>query len=129
VFVVAAIVLCAGLSLAVAQLGSAVAEKARANSAADAAALAAADALARGLDSGAAGRAAAQTAVDNGGRLLWCHCAGTDAEVGVALGAARAAAHAVVTGEPLTISRSAQTGEKNLRVGSDMWHRSLSGHS
>ena len=103
VFVLAAIVLCAGLSLAVARLGSAVGDKARAETAADAAALAAADALARGEDPSIARAAAAATAADNGARLLWCHCAGSDALVGVAWGSARAEARAAVGTRPVAV--------------------------
>jgi secretion/DNA translocation related TadE-like protein len=90
--VVVAIMLCA----AIAGLGSAAAEKARANNAADAAALAAAGGLALGRTPAEACAMARSTAVDNGARLLTCHCADAIARIVVELGEAQARAQADV---------------------------------
>lgn len=90
--VVVAFLLCG----AVARLGSAVVEKSRANNAADAAALAAADGLALGRAPAEMCAVAGGVAVDNGARLLTCHCGAGAAEVVVAIGDARGTARAVV---------------------------------
>ena len=90
--VVVAILLCAAL----AGLGSAAAQKARANNAADAAALAAAGGLASGRTPTQACARARRIAVANGARLLSCQSAGTNARVVVAIGAAQAHAQAAV---------------------------------
>jgi secretion/DNA translocation related TadE-like protein len=92
--VVVAIILCAAL----AHFGTAVAEKARAENAADAAALAAADGLALGRSMSEACSEASSTAIDNGARLLTCRSRSASrvvtAEVIVAIGEARAGARA-----------------------------------
>jgi secretion/DNA translocation related TadE-like protein len=104
--VIAVMVVAVLLCTAVARLGSAVAEKSRANNAADAAALAAADGLALGTPPADACAAARQIAADNGARLLTCQCRGSSAkassaanaaaEVTVAMGDARARARAEI---------------------------------
>lgn len=94
VLVAAVIVVAVLLGTAVARLGSAVAEKSRANNAADAAALAAAGALASGRPRATACATARRTAADNGARLLTCQWAGAAAVVTVAMGEARAIARA-----------------------------------
>lgn len=106
VLVIAVMVVAFLLCTTVARLGRGVAEKSRANNAADAAALAAADGLASGAPPADACAAARQTAADNGARLLTCRCralsaergsTGSDAaEVTVAMGDARAWARAQV---------------------------------
>jgi secretion/DNA translocation related TadE-like protein len=74
IFVAAFIVVAMLLCTAVARLGSAAAEKARANNAADASALAAADGLALGRPPSEACAAARSTASDNKARVLTCRC-------------------------------------------------------
>jgi secretion/DNA translocation related TadE-like protein len=96
VLVTAVIVVAVLLATAVARLGSAVAEKQRANNAADATALAAAGALAAGNSPASACMTARRTAVDNGARLLTCQWDDAAAVVTVAMGEARAIARAVV---------------------------------
>ena len=101
VLVIAVMVVAVLLCTAVARLGSAVAEKSRANNAADAAALAAADGLALGTPPSDACAAARRIAAGNGARLLTCGCraspaGATAAEVTVEMGDARARARAVV---------------------------------
>ncbi len=106
VLVIAVMVVAFLLCTSVAQLGSGVAEKSRANNAADAAALAAADGLASGAPPADACAAARQTAADNGARMLSCRCRASSAETGstgsgaaevtVAMGDARAWARAQV---------------------------------
>ena len=95
VLVAAVIVVAVLLATAVARFGNAVAEKSRANGAADAAALAAAGALASGSSPATACVTARHTAADNGARLLTCQWAGAAAVVTVAIGEARAIARAV----------------------------------
>lgn len=95
--IVVAFVVCA----AVARLGGAAAERARANAAADAAALAAADGLALGESSARACAGARRVAADNGARVLSCRSVAPgarpgSAEVVVAHGAARARARSEV---------------------------------
>ena len=90
--IVVAILLCA----AIAGLGSAAADKARANNAADAAALAAAGGIARGRTQSEACALARTTALENGARLLTCHGADATAWVVVGIGEARARAGAAV---------------------------------
>jgi secretion/DNA translocation related TadE-like protein len=90
--IVVAILLCG----AIAALGGAVAQKSRANNAADGAALAAANGLALGHLPVVACAAARRTAADNGARLLTCACGRGSADVTVAIGAARAHARAAV---------------------------------
>jgi len=82
VLVIAVMVLAFLLCTAVARLGFGVAEKSRANNAADAAALTAADVLASGAPAADACVAARQTAADNGARLLTCRCRSSSAESG-----------------------------------------------
>jgi len=101
VLVAAVIVVAVLLATAVARFGGAVAEKSRANNAADAAALAAADGLALGRSPDEACALARSTAVDNGARLLTCvYRASTtearSAEVVVEIGNAKARARAEV---------------------------------
>ena len=98
IFVAAVVVVTALLGMSVARLGGAVAEKSRANNAADASALAAADALARGQSPAEVFAAARSTAADNGARLVRCSCAGSAADVVVTLGDAQARARAEVSG-------------------------------
>jgi secretion/DNA translocation related TadE-like protein len=81
VVMLAVVVIGLALTAGAARLGSALVARARADTAADAAALAAADMLALGRGSGAAVAAAAETAGENGARLVRCECAGRDAEV------------------------------------------------
>jgi secretion/DNA translocation related TadE-like protein len=80
VFVAVAIIVGMLLCTAVARLGSATAEKSRANNAADASALAAADRLALGQSPAEACSVARRTAADNGARLLTCHGGAAAAE-------------------------------------------------
>jgi secretion/DNA translocation related TadE-like protein len=96
VLMLAAMVVAGSLCLAVAGLGGAAVERARADVAADAAALAAADALALGRSSAAAAGAARQVAAENGAALVSCECAGRSAVVIVGQGDARGRARAVV---------------------------------
>jgi secretion/DNA translocation related TadE-like protein len=96
VLVTAAIVVAVLLGTAVARLGSAVAEKSRANNAADAAALAAAGELASGRTPATACATARRTAADNGARLLTCQWGDSAAVVTVVMGEARAIARAEV---------------------------------
>jgi secretion/DNA translocation related TadE-like protein len=106
VLVIAVMVVAFLLCTAVARLGFGIAEKSRANNAADAAALTAADVLASGAPPADACAAARHTAVDNGARLLTCRCRASSAdtastgsaaaEVTVAIGDARAWARAQV---------------------------------
>ena len=96
VLVTAVIVVALLLATAVVRLGSAVAEKSRANNAADAAALAAASAVAAGRSPATGCAAARRTAADNGARLLICQWDDAGAVVTVAMGEARALARAVV---------------------------------
>jgi secretion/DNA translocation related TadE-like protein len=98
VLVTAVIVVAVLLATAVARLGSAVAEKSRANNAADAAALAAAGDIALGRPPTHACAVARETAGENGARLLTCRSTAAAAVVTVALGAARAEARAQVDG-------------------------------
>ena len=98
VLVTAVIVVAVLLATAVARFGGAVAEKSRANNAADAAALAAAGDIALGGLPAHACAVARQTAADNGARLLTCRSSATTAVVTVARGAARAGARAQVDG-------------------------------
>jgi secretion/DNA translocation related TadE-like protein len=88
VLVIAVMVIAFLVCTAVARLGFGVAEKARANNAADAAALTAADVLASGAPAADACAAARQTAADNGARLLTCRCRASSAETGSKGGAA-----------------------------------------
>lgn len=94
--VAAAVALGGLLCLGIARVGSAATLQARADTAADAAALAAADELALGAASGSAHAHASRVAEANGGRLVSCACAGTAAEVVVAVGRARGHARAEV---------------------------------
>ena len=86
VFAMAIVGLAAVLMLGVARVGGAAVTRAQADRAADAAALAAADALALGRGSGTAHADAAETAQDNGARLVSCECDGGAAEVAVVVG-------------------------------------------
>jgi secretion/DNA translocation related TadE-like protein len=118
VLVAAVIVVSVLLCTAVARLGSAVAEKSRANNAADAAALAAADRLALGRSPVDACAVARQTAAQNGARLLTCGRrgpagAGTSAEVTVEIGDARAQARAVVDASDLSPRPFASVGVRS----------------
>jgi len=96
VLVIAVVVVAVLLATAVARLGSAVAEKARANNAADASALAAAGALASGSSPAGACLTARRTATDNGAQLLTCQWDDNGAVVTIAMGEAQAIARAVV---------------------------------
>jgi secretion/DNA translocation related TadE-like protein len=96
VLVTAVIVVAVLLGTAVARLGSAVADKSRANNAADAAALAAAGELASGTTPAAACATARRTAAANGARLLTCQWGDSAAVVTIAIGEARAIARAEV---------------------------------
>jgi secretion/DNA translocation related TadE-like protein len=96
VLVTAVIVIAVLLATGVARLGSAVAEKSRANNAADASALAAAGDLALGRPPAHACAVARRTAAENGARLLTCRSTASAAVVTIALGAARAGAQARV---------------------------------
>jgi secretion/DNA translocation related TadE-like protein len=87
-----AIVLCLG----VARVGTATAEKARADTAADAAALAGADTLALGRQPSDAVESARAAAADNDARLVSCSCRGDAVEVVVAIGRARGRARAEI---------------------------------
>jgi secretion/DNA translocation related TadE-like protein len=98
ILVTAVIVVAVLLATAVARLGSAVAEKSRANNAADAAALAAAGDLGRGRPPAHACALARRTAADNGARLLSCHSDAAAVVVTVVRGPARARARAEVDG-------------------------------
>ena len=101
VLVAAVIVVAVLLCTAVARLGTAAAERSRANNAADASALAAADRLALGRSPAEACAVARRTAADNGARLLTCRCGSAagevvGTEVTLAMGDARARARAEV---------------------------------
>jgi secretion/DNA translocation related TadE-like protein len=101
VFVAVVIVVGMSLCTAVARLGSASAEKSRANNAADASALAAADRLALGQSPAVACAVARRTATDNGARMLTCDANAsvgdaTGVEVTLVLGAAQGEARAEV---------------------------------
>jgi hypothetical protein len=93
---IAAIVIAGLCCLAVARLGGAATDRARADTAADAAALAAADALALGRSAADAARAARQVAEANGAVFVSCVCTSSSAMVTVAQGAAQGRARAVV---------------------------------
>ena len=124
VLVTAVIVVAVLLGTAVARLGSAVAEKSRANNAADAAALAAAGALASGNLPATACATARRTAADNGARLLTCRWGDSAAVVTVAMGEARAIARAEVDAARVTSGdHSAHTVHRG-----DFRHFSLVGH-
>jgi secretion/DNA translocation related TadE-like protein len=94
VLMVAGLALALVLMLAVARLGHAASDKARAETAADAAALAAAGAIARRGDDPSA--AASSAAAENGGRLVRCDCGGRSPTVTVSLGTATVQARAEV---------------------------------
>jgi secretion/DNA translocation related TadE-like protein len=83
VVLIAVVALAAVLALGAARLGGALVARARADAAADAAALAAADMLALGRGPDVAETAAADTAADNGSRLVRCACRGHYATVDV----------------------------------------------
>jgi secretion/DNA translocation related TadE-like protein len=112
IFVAAVIVVAMLLCTAVARLGSAATEKARANSAADASALAAADGLALGRSPSEACAAARGTASDNGARLVTCRCESSAtgllaADVTLEIDAAKARARAEVDSGRAPESRAA----------------------
>ncbi|MBM3659690.1 MAG: hypothetical protein FJW95_09330 [Actinobacteria bacterium] len=75
------------LVVGAARVGVALLTRARAQTAADAAALAAADALALGRGAATARSDAAETAADNGARLVGCDCAGPRVTVTVEIDA------------------------------------------
>jgi len=105
VFMVVGMLLCT----AVAKLGGAVVEKARANNAADASALAAADGLALGWTSADACAAAGSTAADNGARMLTCRSMAS-ADGGLA-------AEVVLQVEDATAQARAEVGASTADVG------------
>jgi secretion/DNA translocation related TadE-like protein len=125
VLVAAVIVVALLLTTAVARLGGAVAEKSRANNAADAAALAAAGELASGRTPADACRVARRTAADNGARLLACHPGADAVVVTVGRGDARAVARAEVGGAGAT---SGTLGAHIAHRG-DFRHVSIDGHT
>ncbi len=96
VFTTAFIVVTLLLGSAVARLGAAAAQKARANNAADASALAAADGLALGRSPTDSCAIARDIASSNGARLLTCHCTASVADVSLAIDAAQVRARAEV---------------------------------
>jgi secretion/DNA translocation related TadE-like protein len=124
VLVTAVIVVAVLLATAVARVGSAVAEKARANTAADASALAAAGALASGSSPASACLSARRTAVDNGARLLTCQWDGAAAVVTVAIGEARSIARAVADAAGVTSG----VHNTNMVHRGDFRHFRLAGH-
>ncbi len=97
IFLAAFIVVSLLLCTAVARLGSASAEKSRANNAADASALAAADSVALGQSPSVACADARRIAVANGADLLTCRSDGSGADVTVAIEDAQARARAEVS--------------------------------
>lgn len=111
VFVAGFIVVAMLLGAAVARLGSAAAQKARANNAADASALAAADGLALGRTPTESCAIASVIAASNGARLLTCHCTESVADVSLAIEAARARARAEVASGDEPGTRSALTDD------------------
>ena len=119
--VVAAVVLAGLLCLAVARLGGATIDKARANTAADAAALAAAGVLGRGGTPADAVRAARSIAAANGATLTRCRCAGGDATVDVRVNSARSRARARVTASS-PVTPSAREPLVKPTLGRDLWH-------
>jgi secretion/DNA translocation related TadE-like protein len=121
IVVVAAVVLAGLLCLAVARLGGAAVDKARANTAADAAALAAAGVLARGGTAVDAVRVARSTASANGATLTRCRCSGTEATVDVRVNSARSRARAQVTATS-PVTPSAREGLVRPTLGRDLWH-------
>ena len=121
--VVVAVVLAGVLCLAIARLGGATVDKARANSAADAAALAAAGALGRGGTPAEAVRVARTIAIANGAVLTRCRCAGTDATVEVRVNSARSKARAEVT-RPSSVTPSAREALVRPTLRREMWRRS-----
>ena len=121
--VVVAVVLAGALCVAVARLGGAAVDKARANTAADAAALAAAGALGRGSTPADAVRVARTIAIANGAVLTRCRCAGTDATVEVRVNSARSKARAEVT-RPSSVTPSAREALVRLTLRREMWRRS-----
>jgi secretion/DNA translocation related TadE-like protein len=96
IFIAAFIVVSLLLCTAVARLGSASAEKSRANNAADASALAAADSLALGRSPSDACADARRIAAANGAELLTCRSDGSGTDVTVAIDDAQARARAEV---------------------------------
>lgn len=106
VFVAAFIVLTMLLGTAVGRLGGAVAEKSRANNAADASALAAADGLALGRSPAEACAIARDIAVSNDARLLTCRSDASAADVEIEIDQAQARARAVVAPDPALGIRS-----------------------
>jgi len=123
ILVVVGVVLAGLLCLAVARLGGAAVEKARANTAADAAALAAAGELGGGGTSSDAVRAARSVAAANGAILTRGRCSGTEATVEVRLNSARSTARARVT-HSSPVTPSAREALVNPTLGRDLWHRS-----
>ncbi len=105
VLLTAVVVVAVLLAGALAHFGREVADKARAENAADAAALAAGDGLALGRVPADACAAAGVVAAANGARLLTCHCRGTAArrvaDVTVVWGPARASARSRADGAGL----------------------------
>lgn len=123
ILVVVGVMLAGLLCLAVARLGGAAVEKARANTAADAAALAAAGELGGGGTGGDAVRAAGSVAAANGAILTRCRCSGTEAIVEVRVKAARSTARARVThSSPVTPSAREPLVKPTLER--DLWRRS-----
>lgn len=123
IVVVAAVVLAGLLCLAVARLGGAAVDKARANTAADAAALAAAGVLGRGGTVSEATRAARSVAAANGATLTRCQCSGIDATVDVRVDSTRSRARARVTA-PSPVTPSAREPLVKPTLGRDLRHGS-----
>jgi secretion/DNA translocation related TadE-like protein len=123
---VVAILLCG----AMARLGGSVAQKARANNAADAAALAAAGGLALGRSPVEACSVARHTASDNGARLVTCDCLASAVEVTVAIGEAEARSRADVDAlEIREVHNAPNSGDRAAKEATSKMTPDLSNHT